>query len=53
LAALPAEFELPVVFGHLNKVEYGQHADVKRVLAADVHGKKSTIAHRDRAHVLV
>ena len=52
VARLPAEFELPVVFGHLQKAEYKEEAAVKLVLAAEGRGKKDTIANRDKAHVL-
>jgi hypothetical protein len=52
VARLPAEFELPVVFGHLQKGEYREDAAVKLVLAAEGQGKKEAIANRDKAHVL-
>jgi hypothetical protein len=51
-ARLPAEFELPIVFGHLHKAEYKEEAAVKLVLAAEGKGKKDAIANRDRAHVV-
>ena len=52
LARVPAEFQLPVVYGHLRKSEYREEAAVKVVLAAEVAGKKTSIADRDKNHVL-
>jgi hypothetical protein len=44
LAAIPRKFELPVVFGHLDKSEYA--ADAKAQI--DTHSRDD----RDRAHVI-
>lgn len=52
VAGLPAEFGLPVVYGHLRKAEYREQAAVKHVLAADVVGKSEIVAARDKAHVI-
>ena len=52
VARLPAELELPVVFGHLRKSEYREDEAVRLVLAAEPARKGEAVAKRNSAHIV-